>query len=69
MNCVATAVESEDGLTMIMTHAWRFRRWRPDRYGHKCRVIATGRGNVLVEFEDGERIVTIRWAIRRLPGG
>ena len=37
-----------------------------DRKGQRCRVIARGRMNsVLVEFEDGFRVVTSRYAIRR----
>ena len=52
-----------------MTHYWRLRRWRPDLYGRKCRIIAAGRGNVLIEFEGGERIITVRWSIRRLSVG
>lgn len=38
-----------------MTYVWRLRKWRPDRYGHPCRVLARGRGpgprNVLAEVE------------------
>lgn len=49
-----------------MTHYWRIKTKRPDRYGHLCVVEARGRMNsVLVRFEDGERIVTSRWSIRR----
>ena len=54
-------------------HVWY---WRPqripgrtvDRKGQQCRVLARGRRNsVLVEFPDGFRVVTSRWAVRRAP--
>lgn len=51
------------------THRWWFRKWLPDRKGELCRVIARGRGrgprNVLVEFEDGFRVVSTRFCVRR----
>lgn len=52
-----------------MTHVWYWRKHRPDRKGHPCRVLATSPGpgprNVLVEFSDGEQVIAPRWAIRR----
>ena len=46
---------------------WRVRKWLPDRYGQRCRVVARGRMNAcLLEFEDGHRVVTNRWFIRKL---
>jgi hypothetical protein len=52
-----------------MTHYWFWKKWRPDRHGQPCRIVALGRrmNSALVEFEDGERVVTIRYAVRRLP--
>lgn len=54
-----------------MTHYWRFRRYLPARYREPCRVLCRGRGkgprNILVEFADGYRTITTRWAVRRLP--
>lgn len=47
--------------------------WRPqpipgrvvDRKGQRCRVLAHGSMNsVLVEFEDGYKVVTSRYAVR-----
>jgi hypothetical protein len=49
-----------------VTHYWRIKRWRPDRYGQPCRIIAAGRGNVLVQFADGELVVSVRWSVRKL---
>lgn len=49
------------------THVWHWRKWRGDRKGDPCRVLVRARTNgaILVEFEDGERVVTSRWAVRR----
>lgn len=44
---------------------WRVRKWLPERYGERCRIVARGRMNsCLVEFEDGHRVVTVRWFLR-----
>jgi hypothetical protein len=49
------------------THVWRLRTRLPERKGHVCRVVARGRLNsCLVEFADGARVVTSRWAVRKL---
>lgn len=51
-----------------MTHYWRAHTRLPDRYGQHCRVLVRGgRNSVLVEFDDGYRVVTSRNYIRRLP--
>lgn len=53
-----------------MTHRWHWRKWLPERHGQPCRVLATGRMNsALVEFEDGARVITSRYAVRKLPTG
>src|SRR5579863_6156429 len=51
-------------------HVWY---WKPnamrviDRKGQACRVLAEGRKNsILVEFEDGFKTVTSRYAVRKL---
>lgn len=53
----------------LYPYVWFWKKWRGDRKGHRCRVLARGkRGgphNVLVEFEDGERVVAPRFAIRK----
>ncbi|WP_433222722.1 hypothetical protein ACQP00_24250 [Dactylosporangium sp. CS-047395] len=37
-----------------------------DRAGRRCRVLAAGsRNSVLIEFEDGYRVVTSRRGLRR----
>lgn len=51
-----------------MTHFWRIRKWLPERFGQRCRVLATGTLNsALIEFEDGTRHVVCRYSVRRLP--
>jgi hypothetical protein len=50
-----------------MTHRWHWRKWLPERHGQLCRVLATGRMNsALVEFEDGTKVVTSRYAVRKV---
>jgi hypothetical protein len=50
-----------------MTHIWWWRKRLPERKGQPCRVLAQGRMNsILVEFADGYRVITSRWAVRRL---
>ena len=50
-----------------MTHYWFWRSKLPERKGQHCRVLARGKMNsILVEFGDGFRVVTSRWAVRRL---
>lgn len=50
-----------------MTHYWRIRKFLPDRFGQRCRIVATGaRNSIEVEFDDGFRAITIRYFVRRL---
>jgi hypothetical protein len=47
-------------------HVWWWRAKLGERKGQRCRVLVRGRMNsVLVEFEDGYRVVTSRHAVRR----
>jgi hypothetical protein len=50
-------------------HLWHWRSRLPARKGMACRVVVRSRrlGSVLVEFEDGFRVVTSRYAVRRRP--
>lgn len=50
-----------------MTHWYRWRKYVPELYGQRCRVLARGKMNsVLIEFENGLRHVVSRYAIRKL---
>lgn len=47
-------------------YVWHWRKWLGDRKGQRCRVIARGTMNsALVEFEDGARVITSRYAVRK----
>jgi hypothetical protein len=47
-------------------HVWFWRARLPERKGERCRVLVRGKRNtVLVEFEDGVRVTTSRYAVRR----
>jgi len=47
-------------------HVWYWKKRLPDRKGHPCRVNATGEmDKVEVEFEDGFKVITSRWAVRK----
>jgi hypothetical protein len=49
-------------------HVDRWRKYRPDLFGKKCRVLVRSKMNsALVEFEDGTRHVVSRFALRKLP--
>lgn len=57
-----------------MTHEWFWRSRLPERKGSPCRVLARGKLNsVLVEFADGFKVITSRYAVRKAltpaPGG
>lgn len=52
-----------------MTHVfcWRNNPTRVELHGKKCRILARGSMNsVLIEFENGLRVVTSRNAIRKV---
>ena len=53
-------------------HVWNWRKnamRTVDRKGELCRVLARGaRNSVLVEFEDGFKVITSRYAVRRNCG-
>ena len=52
-----------------MTHFWRIRTKLGERYKQPCRIVVRGKkmNSILVEFEDGFRVVTSRYAVRRIP--
>jgi hypothetical protein len=70
----AVAVETEFARwRMAVTHRYYIKRWWPGethpRWQEHCIVLCRGRGpgprNLLVQFADGEIMVTIRFGIRR----
>lgn len=45
---------------------WRVRLIRPEWFGRPCRIVIHGkRGNRLIEFSDGERVVCPGAYLRR----
>ena len=51
---------------MTYPYLYYWRKWLPERKGQPCRIVVRGKMNsALVEFLDGYRVVTSRWAIRR----
>jgi hypothetical protein len=50
---------------MMFTHIWFWRSRLSERKGQLCKVIARGKLNsILVEFADGFKVVTSRYAVR-----
>jgi hypothetical protein len=50
----------------MVTYIWFWKSRLPERKGLPCKVIAHGKMNsILVEFEDGYRVVTSRYAVRK----
>lgn len=46
-------------------YIWYWRTKLPDRKNQRCRVLVRGKMNsILVEFMDGYRVVTSRFAVR-----
>lgn len=48
-------------------YVWYWKSRLPERKGQKCRVLVRGKKNsIAVEFEDGYRVVTSRFAVRKV---
>jgi hypothetical protein len=51
---------------MKYPYRWRVRTRLPERFGQLCRVLVRGgKNSCAVEFEDGLKVITSRWYIRR----
>lgn len=51
---------------MTFDRIWFWRRRLSERKGQRCRIVARGTMNsCLVEFEDGYKVITSRFAIRK----
>lgn len=54
-------------MTDDFNYIWFWKKKLPDRKNDKCRVIARGKLNsILIEFEDGFKVVTSRYAVRKI---
>ena len=50
-------------------YIWFWRRKLGDRKGYQCKVLARGKMNsILVEFRDGFKVITSRFAVRKING-
>lgn len=59
----------QQGVTYPLVYAWGNNPRRALFKGRRCRIICTGAlGSALIEFEDGERTVSSRQAVRRDDG-
>jgi hypothetical protein len=46
-------------------YIWFWKSHLPERKGQRCRVVVRGKMNsILVEFTDGYKVVTSRFAVR-----
>ena len=47
-------------------YVWHWRKRLSERKGQRCRIVALGGMNsVMIEFEDGLKVVTSRFALRK----
>jgi len=50
---------------MSYNYIWFWKKKLPDRKNKKCRVLVRGGMNsILIEFKDGLKVVTSRFAVR-----
>lgn len=48
-------------------HYWFWKVKLPERNRQKCRVLKRGgKNSILIEFEDGYKVITSRYAVRKL---
>ena len=53
---------------MTYPMVWHWKKRLPERKGQRCRILARGTLNsVLVEFEDGWKVIASKWAVRPAP--
>lgn len=54
-------------MTYPLIYAWGNNPVRAELKGRRCRIVVVARrmGSVLLEFEDGRRVITSRRAVRR----
>lgn len=54
-------------MTTGFDHYWYWKSRLPERKGQRCRVLVRGKMNsILVEFEDEFKVVTSRYAVRKI---
>lgn len=51
---------------MTFDYTWFWKKRLANRKGQRCRVLGRGKMNsILVEFKDGFRVITSRYAVRK----
>lgn len=62
----AKPAAAEPAAVPSYNYRWYWKCHLPDRHSQECRIVAHGRKNtILVEFRDGFRVTTSRYAVRR----
>ena len=52
---------------MTLDHVWFWRRRLPERKGERCAVLVRGgKNSALVQFKDGTKVCTGRYAVRKV---
>lgn len=55
---------------MTYPYVFRWRKFRPEWFGRRCAVLSRGALNsALVQFEDGEKAIVSRNALRKAKAG
>jgi hypothetical protein len=58
--------ENKADVKTEFTHTWFWKSRLPERKGQLSKVIARGKMNsILVEFQDGMKVLTSRYAVRK----
>ena len=53
-------------MTSDYLYTWHVKTQLPERFGQRCRRLGKGGSSVIVQFEDGQKVVCNRMAIRRV---
>ena len=54
-------------ISIMFTHVWYWKSRLPERKDQLCKILARGKMNsILVEFADGFKVITSRYAVRKV---
>jgi len=56
---------NKEELPFVYIYCWGNSPFRATLKGRKCRVIKRGDDMVVLEFDDGQQVVSSSWAIKR----
>jgi hypothetical protein len=54
-------------MTPEFKYVWFWRKRLPERKGMRCRILVKGTKSIMIQFEDGNRVITSLNAIRKAP--